>query len=427
MFLNASVTTNDFFFGVKDFLAKNIEANIRPDVFYSKQLLDTIRYDADKYLYYRYADSAPIEEKAGELVLRRWTPLQAHTTPLEEGKPPVSDKGTVQKYTMKAYQYGRYMEFSDRVDFQMVDPVVAMYAKEYSLVAIETLDLLAREALMTNCEHFGAGSGDTITASGTETVIPAWDIPDIEDNTPLEQMREIAKPRLDDLRKVVLQMKRAWIKPRQNGRFHVICSPEFTFDMIDDPRVEKYMTINQTTETLYDGSVLVPMFGMEFYESDLVPKGSRFVDSTTNKDMYIKITPASGDNPATISAKEVSADPYTGYLYDGSAPAGHYNATNTRTLGTGMETSYVQGFIPDEEGELKFHHILVLGDKALYRTGLRGEDAAKMYTKPLGSSGVLDPIDQRQSIGFKINSVGFAVIDAKAVTDYICLPSQESV
>ena len=67
-------------------------------------------------------------------------------------------------------------------------------------------------------------------------------------------------------------------------------------------------------------------------------------------------------------------------------------------------------------------HILVIGDKALVRTGLSGQDQAKMYVKPLGSSGVLDPINQRQSIGFKINSVGFAVIESRAVTDYICVP-----
>lgn len=417
MKLNASVTTNDFFFGVKDFLnhAPSYADRIRPDVFYSKQLLDTIRYDADKYVYYRYAEASPIEEKAGALVLRRWTPLQAHTTPLAEGEPPKTDKGAVAKYEMRAYQYGRYMEFSDRVDFQMVDPVVAMYAKEYSIVAIETLDLLAREALMANCTKHFAGSGDVVNGE----VMAAYDFADLDDQE-LEDVLALAKPRLDDLRKVTMVMKRNWVKPRQNGNFHVICSPEFTFDMVDDPRVEKYMTINQTTKTMYDGSVLVPMFGLEFYETDLVPKDSRFMDGSTEK--YLKITPGTGSDPTTLVAT-AAPSAYTGYLYDGNAPANTYNATNTRLLNTGMETSYVEGFKVDGEGEAKFHHIFVLGDKALYRTGLKGEDSAKMYTKPLGSSGVLDPIDQRQSIGFKINSVGFAVIDSAAVVDYICLPS----
>ena len=34
--------------------------------------------------------------------------------------------------------------------------------------------------------------------------------------------------------------------------------------MISDEVVEKYMTINNTTKTMYDNSKLVPMFDMEF-------------------------------------------------------------------------------------------------------------------------------------------------------------------
>ena len=77
-------------------MANNAGAGvINPEVFYSKQLLDTIRYDAKEFVYYRLADSAPIQEKADKLMLRRWAPLQAHTVPLDEGVPPKSDKGSV--------------------------------------------------------------------------------------------------------------------------------------------------------------------------------------------------------------------------------------------------------------------------------------------------------------------------------------------
>jgi hypothetical protein len=47
-----------------------------------------------------------------------------------------------------------------------------------------------------------------------------------------------------------------------------------------------------------------------------------------------------------------------------------------------------------------------------------------MFVKPLGSAGVLDPIDQRQSIGFKINSVGFGSTRLEAVVRYLCVPTQ---
>ena len=55
---------------------------VNPEVFYSKQLMDTIRLDASEYKYYKIADETPIQEKADKLLLRRWAPLQAHTVPL---------------------------------------------------------------------------------------------------------------------------------------------------------------------------------------------------------------------------------------------------------------------------------------------------------------------------------------------------------
>src|SRR5574344_392790 len=138
-------------------LANSTKNLVRPEVFYSKQLLDTIRIDASEYKYYKLADEQPIQNKAEKLTLRRWAPLQAHTVPLVEGIPPKSDKGSVEKYEMQAYQYGRYMEFTDKVDFTVVDPVIAHYSREYSIVAIETLDLLAREELFSKAQQYFAG------------------------------------------------------------------------------------------------------------------------------------------------------------------------------------------------------------------------------------------------------------------------------
>ena len=106
---------------------------VNPEVFYTKQLLDTIRIDGKNYIYHTLASESPIQEKADKLIVRRWAPLQAHTVPLVEGVPPMSDKGSVEKYEMQAAQYGRYMEFTDKVNFKIVDPVVAHYSKEHSI------------------------------------------------------------------------------------------------------------------------------------------------------------------------------------------------------------------------------------------------------------------------------------------------------
>ena len=423
MALNALAATSDintYIAKANEQIAKHGKQFLNPDTFYSKQLLDTIRLDAKNYMYYRYADTQPISGKANKLQVRRWAPLQGHTTPLIEGVPPKSDKGSVEMYEIGTAQYGRYMEFSDVVDFKVVDPILAHYSREYSIVAIETLDLLAREALLAIANQVFAGYAANF-----------------------EALKANSTPALTDLRKITLSLKKQLVQPRTNGRYHVIAGPEFYYDMVSDPTVEKYMTINNTTKTMYDDSMLVPLFGMEFYETLACPTHGKFtkiVDGVAKKcirlvektgDTYSYLTITEDDQMTTAAGKKKILSIVDGYVKDSR---------------TGEDASYIPGqeiwdltafndatnktSAADTVGnngkvwyEFKAQHVLVLGKDALIRTGIEGQGNAKMYTKALGSAGVLDPIDQRQSIGFKINDVGFGSARLEAITDYICVPS----
>jgi hypothetical protein len=384
---------------------------IAPEVFYSTQLLDTIRLDANAYTYFRYAESAPIQDKADKLVMRRWSPLQAHTVPLSEGIPPKSDKGSVEKYEIQGYQYGRYMEFTDKVDFKVVDPVVAHYAQEYSIVAMETLDLLAQKEFLRVSQKFYAGTAANISEMRIAT----------------------AKPKIADLRLIGLSLKKQMVKPRSNGKYHVIVSPEFVFDMLDDDYVQNYMKINQTTAKIYDNGTLIPMFGFEFYEVMNCPDSGVYVNAEGKKVLPIYRKYAAG---ITLGAKTyVSGDAdANGFIYGTVVEAaGTYSEVDgyVHDSRTGFDASYIPGqptwVIPDGWHELKVQHTLILGADAMKRTGLSGQDNAKMYVKPLGSAGVIDPIEQRQSIGFKINSVGFGSMRLEAVVDYLNIPTQLNV
>ena len=371
-------------------------APIAPEDFYSLQLLDTIRLDAEHYVYYQQADTMPIQNKADKLVLRRWAALQAHTVPLTEGVPPVSDKGSVKKYEMEAYQYGRYMEFTDKVDFKVVDPVVAHYTKEYSLVAMETLDLLAREALMTVAQKYYASAGETPVTAATGLTVQSI-------------------PKMNELRKIILCMKKALIKPRSNGKYLVIGTPEFYFDLFSDPLVQSWMTINQSTGNMYDkvSQPLPDMFDMSFIETMAAPVSGEFYDSDGNLQMR---TINSSGTLGTVAGSTGYVEAESDYVNDPTTgkPASYIPNRKEWNLGSG-------------NSEFKMHHILILGKEALVRTGLSGQDSARMYTKALGSAGVLDPIDQRQSIGFKINSVGFGSTRPEAVWDYVCVPTMANI
>ena len=416
MFLNASIADSDLFNSYIELANKQISKYgkqfLNPEVFYTKQLLDTIRVDQNEYVYFRYADTMPMGEKANKLQVRRWAPLQAHTVPLTEGVPPISDKGSVEMYEIDTNQYGRYMEFSDKVNFKIVDPIIAHYVSEYSIVAVETLDLLAREAMFAIANKVYAGY-----AAGVEA------------------LTETSKPTITDLRKVVLGLKKQLVKPRSNGRYHVVAGPDFFFDMVTDPTVEQFMRINNTTKTMYDNSMLVPMFNMEFYETLVCPTHGEFtkvVESVAKKALRIYSVTDGTYTFATLTEDDT--------LTDGSKILKNVSGY-VKDSRTGEDASYIpnqniwdlDAYNADAKAggktwyEFKMQHVLVLGKDALIRTGISGEDSAKVYTKALGSAGVLDPIDQRQSIGFKINDVGFGSARLEAIVDYICVPSMANL
>lgn len=432
MFLNANTTGSDIFNSYMELANKQIakwgKQALNPEVFYTKQLLDTIRIEQNDYVYFRYADTVPMGEKANKLHVRRWAPLQAHTVPLQEGIPPISDKGSMEYYEIDTNQYGRYMEFSDKVNFKIVDPIIAHYAAEYSIVAVETLDMLAREAMFAIANKVFAGY-----AAGVEA------------------LTENSKPTITDLRKIVLGLKKQLVKPRSNGRYHVIAGPDFFYDMISDPTVEKFMTINQTTKTMFDNSMLVPMFNMEFYETLICPTHGEFTKVVSqvakkalriysvNNGSYTFKTLTEDDYMTTSAGRVKILKQASGYVKDSRtgedasyipnqevwdldafndvANATSVATSGSETVGNESKTWY----------EFKMQHVLVLGKDALIRTGITGNDSAKMYTKALGSAGVLDPIDQRQSIGFKINDVGFGSARLEAIVDYVCVPSMANL
>ena len=388
---------------------------LKPEVFYDTQLLDTIRDAAESYQYFKYAKPVAIGNNAHKLTVRRWAPLQAHTTPLEEGIAPMSDKGSVEVYEISAgNQYGRYMEFSDKVDFEVVDPVISIYTSEYSIVAVETLDLLARDTLLTVAQkYFVGGAANYAALTAVSSKVPA----------------------LADFRLIGLALKKAKVKP-YDTTYHVLVSPEFVYDMLDDPYVQNYMRINQTTGNLYDGAsdvVLVDMFGFSFHEVVNCPTSTAWYASgkwhcimTDGTDFY------------QVDQKDGTAGVSSGYVKDKRTGKDASYIPNQIVWGSdtaacifkitaGVVASTAETSAPSDLVAWKVNHILILGADALCRTAISGQDQAKMYVKPLGSAGVVDPIDQRQSIGFKINDIGFGCTRLEAVIDYICVPTQTNI
>ena len=212
-------------------------------------------------------------------------------------------------------------------------------------------------------------------------------------------------------------MKKQLVKPRNGNRYHVIGTPDFFFDMISDPLVEKYMTINNSTKGFYDDMGPIPaMFGLEFYETMHIDDSGEYTDDQGTHLRTYSIGTGGTRTYANLDATTYKVAATDNYVRDAR---------------TGQKASYIPNStvwnIPEGSYELKVHRVFVLGADCLTRTEIAGQGNAKMYVKPLGSAGVLDPIDQRQSIGFKINSVGFGSTRTEAVVCYYCVPSQANL
>lgn len=77
---------------------------------------------------------------------------------------------------------------------------------------------------------------------------------------------------------------------------------------------------------------------------------------------------------------------------------------------------------PQSGDPFERHDIIVIGEEGYAVTKLEGA-GIRVITKGLGSAGVDDPLDQRQSIGWKITGFGAKVLNTESVVNYWVVPS----
>jgi hypothetical protein len=198
------------------------------------------------------------------------------------------------------------------------------------------MDLVVRNVLVGEGSAFFAGGNTTLAGldAATETVNGAT--------------VNVDRPKIDDFRKIVLGMKRAYLKGNRQagGRYIALISPEVMFQLFDDQRMRDYMDFGQTNAAFGDGMV-IDMFGIRFVE--------------------------------VLNAPIV------------------------------------------DNGTVLAHDSIVIGEEAYAITKLQGQ-GVRVITKGLGSAGVEDPLEQRQSIGYKMTGFSAKVLNNEAVVNYWSVP-----
>lgn len=442
-------------------LGNNINNLVIQD-FYNNYLLDTIELAASNYIFQEYAKPYYVPEGYASKKLKRYGGLTEHTTPLPEGIPPKSDKTKVESFEATFNQYGRYMEFTDRVSYMTIDPIIAIYTEKYGKLAARTKERLARNELL----------------NAPSILVPR----SAGGNASLDHIMIGDKLTFNDYRVQVAKMKRMLVEPVEGANFHLIGAPETKFDLITDDMVRDFYGKDNGI-TAYQTDELPVLFNIKFRETMLddfaygyelanpgeieVVSGNtsakalriyaqtESTDTSTNvttiKQYYLNV-PESVTSGNTITKYRVvdearlSDGSYipekvtwnvSAFLTAASAsiPSATYkldirtftinNNTGVTTVSSAYDqTSLASGVtLPTNWKQVPLHRNILIGKDALIETGIEGHTDAKMYIKPLGSAGVLDPLEQRQSIGFKIDTLGYALMKPEAVVVCYTIPS----
>lgn len=304
---------------------------IKPDAYYDKMLLTMLRQMDFKYA--KYAVEKTLPKNFGDTInWRRFNKLnKTDITALTEGVTPEGLTVSGSSVTATIAQYGDVMYFTDLVDLQQLDNIRREYTVELGYLAQEVLDTIVRDVLVAEGSTYFRGNAASLAALDSDD----------------------AKPLIDDFRKIVLGMKKSFIKGNRkaNGKYVVLVDPAIMAALFNEDRVQKFMEYGRTNEMFKDGMV-VDMFGLRF--------------------------------------EEVLNAPYV-------------EGTGDDSLATAYDS-------------------IVIADEAYAITKLEGS-GVKVITKGLGSAGVEDPLDQRQSIGYKINGFSAKVLNPEAVVNYWSIPA----
>lgn len=383
---------------------------MQPAAVYSKIMLRTIELTESDYVFDGLATerNMPSNNGSNEIVFKRMLSLAAHTQPLVEGIPPASDQGRMVAIKASTNSYGRVMKFTDKVNWAVVDPLISEYTRQLSLKIPETKDILAQEALLAECQVFYASKKEKSSAD-SDILVPVAG----GDVTHIKYLTPDCSPTIDEFRKVVLSMEAAKVRPHSGSNFLALVSSAVMFDLITDKRVKEFMKFASTGEA-YKNDVVIDLFSLAFKKAKTIKTDNTFLDGDGVL-TYIYHAPTHVSGGANILTNK----PITELTAD--------DTVKVITLSSKAESSIKKSAIVGDYDLLNVHHSFVIGEECLYRVGVEGHSAPQFIKKELGSAGTEDPLNQRQSIGWKIDTLGYKVVNPDAVVDYMSIPTQYKV
>lgn len=395
---------------------------MQPAAVYSKIMLRTIELAESDFEFAKLAvkRSMPSNNGSNEIVFKRMLSLAAHTQPLVEGIPPASDQGRMVAIKAATKQYGRYMEFTDKVDWAVVDPLISEYTRQLSLKVPETKDLIAQQALLAECQLFYAVEKEVSEIDGFLKPVANGAIEHVKFLTP------DCSPTIDEFRKIVLTMEAAKVRPMMGKNFLALVSSAVYFDLITDKRVQEFMKYQQTGQPYMDDTV-VDLFSLAFRKAKTIKTDNTFIDANGATKYVYHIPSLTGTVGGTAYTAK-AANVITAKRWEETAAGDDVTVqmlVRPRVASAELAKEDLEDLIDGGLIDvLNIHYSYVLGEEALFEISVEGHGAPQFISKPLGSAGVADPLNQRQSIGWKLDSIGYKVANPDSVQAYLSVPTQ---
>ncbi len=317
------------------------------------------------------------------------SPLPKAKMPLTEGITPEGTAINISRVTTTPEQYGAYVSTTDQFEFFTPNPSPEVLRINEVLGdnAGETLDSLTADVLSTgtNVQYpNGKAARASLTTNDVLTVA--------------------------EIKKAVRTLKGNRAKKLKGNKYVAIIHTDIAHDLMNDSEW-KYPHQYVDTKQIYDGEI-GELYGVKFVESPdaKVFRGEKFagydelsVVKVDDKKIYIAETitdtQASDLTSAATKRKIIVND----FVYTVSSVTAGKNGEAYLTCSAAVDESVsVDMKIYPGEGAASgrpVYSTLVLGDNAYGVTDPKG--TLENITKPLGSAGSADPLNQRSTMGWK--------------------------
>lgn len=401
---------------VFDNLNKTYSAGVAPAVidYYERKFLQNAK---EERVHGKDAQQRSLPHGNGKSVtFFRMSPLVVDPTPLQEGVTPDGQEITVNKFSVMVKPYGKHIEVTDEMDFYVLDDVHKRYAEELSEQAFMTIDTIERDAY---------NSGMNVQYANAKASRGALTAADILSYA--------------EIKKAVRTLKRKNAKRFADGCYHAIVHPDVVHDLTSDKmwidvavyqdkeKVEKY-ELGKCYGVKFYESTNAKTFAAESYLYGTTAKltasaafdaanramtvstklSSDEARALTGKLVAVRTTVSSSNTDTLMCVERVEPMASTTKIVFRWAPAD----TAAWTTGNALSIVPVGG---GASGATVFSTI-IYGMDALGEVSLDGSGKnVQIIMNPPGSSGALDPLNQRGTVAWKVKGFGAAVLN----DDYI--------